>query len=150
FSTIGDIDELLRGIPTQGVHPRSVLDGRDNFAVAGVDHHGRIVAPGEDTIRGLVIGDARGSRTGSQRPGSGSFPGFHVDHLDGLLNLIVNEYVPLSVGRGAFRRVVLQLHRGHDVAAGRIDGCERADGPAVIGQDYLVVWLIVHDAVQPG
>src|SRR5262249_53555541 len=58
--------------------------------------------------------------------------------------------VSLAVGGRAFRRCVLELDRGDDVAGFWIDCGERADRTAVIRQDDLVVRLVVHDAVEPG
>ena len=64
------------------------------------------------------------------------------------LLFVVDEDVSLAVGRGAFGRGVLELDGGDDVAGLGIDRGERADRAAVIGQDDLVVGLVVHDAVE--
>jgi len=56
--------------------------------------------------------------------------------------------VTLAVSRRAFRRRVLELDGCDDIARTGIDGRERPNRPAVIGEDDLVVGLVVHDAVQ--
>ena len=61
-----------------------------------------------------------------------------------MLALVVDEDVPLAVGGGAFGRCVLELDGRDDVAALRIDGGQRPDRTAVIGQDDFVVGFVVH------
>ena len=53
-----------------------------------------------------------------------------------------------AVGRGAFGCRVFQLDGGDYVTGLRIERGESADGAAVIGQNDLVVGLVVHDAVE--
>ena len=83
-----------------------------------------------------------------ERPRRDGLPRLHVDHLHRVLALVVDEDAPLAVGRGALGRRVLELDGRHDVSARGIDGRQRANRPAVIREDDLVVGLVVHDAVE--
>ena len=44
LAPIRNVNQLLRGIPAQGVHARAVRDGRDDFARVRIDHDGCLVA----------------------------------------------------------------------------------------------------------
>ena len=61
---------------------------------------------------------------------------------------LLTKMWPLAVGGRAFGGRVFQFDRGHDVATLGIDRRQRADRPAVIGEDDLVVGLVIHDAVE--
>src|SRR6185369_9659139 len=145
---IRDVDQFFRGIPSQGINARAVRDGRHDFARARVNDHGGRVAARENAVRGLVVGDACRPFAWRERPRSGRLPRLYVDDLNRVLAFIVDEDVSFAVGGSALRRRVFELDSGDNVTALRIDRGERSDRTAVIGQDDLVVGLVVHDAVQ--
>ena len=144
----GDVDQVLRGVPSQRVDAVAVRDRRDDLAGGGIDDDRRLAAARENAIGGAVVGDAGRAFARRQRPRRQDVHRFDVDHLDGVLAFVVDEDLALPVARRALRSVVLELGRTHDVAGLGVEGDGGADGAAVIGEDDAVGEVVVHDAVE--
>src|SRR5262249_39844510 len=141
-------NEFLRWIPSQSVNTRAVLDSCDDFTCIWINNDRRIVATGENAVGRLVISDAGRSFARIERPRRRRLPRFDVDHLYRVLDFVVNEDVSLSIGRSAFRRVVFELSSTDDVTRFGIDRGEGSYRTAVIGEDNLVIGLVIHDSVE--
>src|SRR6266852_5188188 len=74
-----NVNQLFRGIPAQGVHARAVRDGRHDFARAGINDDGCLVATRENAVRRFVIRDAGRPFAWRERPRGRRLPGLDVD-----------------------------------------------------------------------
>src|SRR5207249_105294 len=127
----------------------TIGDRGGDLARFGIEYHRRLAAPGEDPVRGAIVGDAGRAFARRQRPRRDRRHRLLVDHLDGALAFVVDEDLSLAVAGRAFGRIILELHRGDEISALGIDGDDGAGGTAVVRENDADGEVVIHDAVEP-
>jgi hypothetical protein len=116
LAAVRNVNQLLRRIPAERVDARAVLIVATTLPVLASTTTDVLLQPEKDAVRRFVVRDAGRPFARRERPRRRRLPRLDVDHLDRVLAFVVDEDVSLAVGRGAFRRGVLELDGGDDVA----------------------------------